>query len=160
MKTKTLVLFIVMLSFGLMSSTCSKDDDSSSDDDQSQIPGWVQTAKVGTWKISLYKDDGEDETYHYTGYAFTFGDNNVLTAVKGDDTTTGSWSITHDSSSGDDDDGGSSGDVDFNIFFSAPPVLEELSDDWDIINITSSKIELVDVSGGNGGTDHLTFVKI
>ena len=52
-----------------------------------------------------------------------------------------------------------SGDIDFNIFFSAPADFAELSDDWDIISHTALKIELIHVSGGNGGTDLLTFEK-
>lgn len=43
--------------------------------------------------------------------------------------------------------------------FTSPPDFEELTDDWDIISQTSSKIELIDISGGNGGTDYLTFQK-
>jgi hypothetical protein len=34
---------------------------------------------------------------------------------------------------------------------------EDLNDDWDIISHSPTKIELKDVSGGNGGTDYLTF---
>ena len=41
--------------------------------------------------------------------------------------------------------------------FTTPAEFMDLSDDWDVINITDSKIELIDVSGGNGGTDYLTF---
>jgi hypothetical protein len=55
--------------------------------------------------------------------------------------------------------GSSSDDLDFNISFASPPDFEELSDDWDFISQSSSKIELIDVSGGNGGTDYLTFEK-
>ena len=42
-----------------------------------------------------------------------------------------------------------------------PPLLpfEDLNDDWDFISQSSTKIELIDVSGGNGGTDYLTFEK-
>jgi hypothetical protein len=50
-------------------------------------------------------------------------------------------------------------DLDFNIFFAAPPDFENLSDDWDFILYKSTKIELIDMSGGNGGTDYLTFEK-
>ena len=35
----------------------------------------------------------------------------------------------------------------------------DLSDDWDIVERTDTKIRLQDVSGGNGGTDYLTFEK-
>ena len=53
----------------------------------------------------------------------------------------------------DDDDG----DVDFNLLFIDPALFQELNDDWDIVELTNTKIRLVDVSGGNGGTDYLTF---
>jgi hypothetical protein len=56
--------------------------------------------------------------------------------------------------------GSSSGDIDFNIFFASPVDFSELSEDWDIITNSSSKIELIHVSGGNGDTDLLTFEKI
>ena len=66
---------------------------------------------------------------------------------------TGTWSVTNSSSSSSS----SSDDIDFNILFNSPPNFEELSEDWDIISHTSAKIELIHVSGGNGGTDYLTF---
>jgi hypothetical protein len=49
--------------------------------------------------------------------------------------------------------------VDFNIVFLSPADFEELSEDWSILSISPSKIELKHVSGGNGGTDFLTFEK-
>lgn len=54
-----------------------------------------------------------------------------------------------------DDD--SQDDLDFN--FNLSNEFEDLSDDWDIISQSSTKIELIDVSGGNGGTDYLSFQK-
>ena len=36
----------------------------------------------------------------------------------------------------------------------------KLSDDWDILEYTSGRIRLIDVSGGDGSTDYLTFEKI
>ena len=52
--------------------------------------------------------------------------------------------------------------TDFNLFFSVPDSsdFEDLNDDWDIISVTSSKVELIDISGGNGGTDYLTFERL
>jgi hypothetical protein len=44
--------------------------------------------------------------------------------------------------------------------FASPADFTEISDDWHILQETSSKIQLEDVSGGNGGTDLLTFEKI
>ena len=142
---------LIFLSFLVFVLACTNDSDDSSQTIQDQIKDNVQTS---TWRITKYIDSGDDETNHYTGFNFDFGVSNILTASNGTNTYTGTWSIT-DSNSNDD----SSDDLDFNIFFAAPPDFEELSDDWDIITQTSQKIELIDVSGGNGGTDFLTFEK-
>lgn len=158
MKNKSILLLIAILSMSLMASSCSNDDGGSNNNNNQQISDWEDITEAGTWKITLYSDDGEDETFYYEGYTFTFAANSTLTAVKGEETITGSWSITDDSNSNDDDDGNSD-DIEFNIFFSTPPRFEELSDDWDIVSISNVKIELVDVSGGNGDTDYLTFSK-
>jgi hypothetical protein len=115
------------------------------------------TVQSGSWKITYFFDSNQNETNHFTGYVFTFNENGSLVAVKGSTTVTGTWSVTDSNSS--DDDGGL-GDVDFKIFFASPADFEDLSDDWDIISVSNSKIELTDVSGGNGGTDFLTFEKI
>ncbi|NNE02077.1 MAG: hypothetical protein HKN52_02840 [Eudoraea sp.] len=112
----------------------------------------------GTWSITNYVDSGTDETNDYAGYSFSFNADGSLDAVNGGTTITGSWSVTSDDSS-DDDDYDSTDDIDFNIFFSTPPNFEELSDDWDIVSRSSTRIELIDISGGNGGTDSLTFEK-
>ena len=38
--------------------------------------------------------------------------------------------------------------------------LDDLTDEWDIVSQSETEIKLVDVSGGNGGTDYVTFTKI
>ena len=116
----------------------------------------IQTVQSGNWRVTSFVEEGNDETNHYTGFTFTFGANNVLTAQNGDIVHTGTWSVTYDNSDDDDSPGS---DIDFNIGFSTPAQFEELSDDWDILERTATKIRLVDVSGGNGGTDYLTFEK-
>ena len=134
-----------------VASMCSNDDDSSSSVNQTTV---VNTVSSGTWRITLYNDSGTIKTNQFTGYNFTFGPSNVLTATNGTQTYTGSWSVT-DSNSNDD----SMDDLDFNIAFTAPANFLELTDDWDIQSRTDTKIELIDISGGNGGTDYLTFEK-
>lgn len=134
-----------------VASMCSNDDDSSSSVNQTTV---VNTVSSGTWRITLYNDSGTIKTNQFTGYNFTFGPSNVLTATNGTQTYTGIWSVT-DSNSNDD----SIDDLDFNIAFTAPANFLELTDDWDIQSRTDTKIELIDISGGNGGTDYLTFEK-
>ncbi len=136
-------------------SSCS-DDDSNRVNNNADTSAIIETVQSGNWRITSFVEDGNDETNHYTGFTFTFGNGNVLTAQSGEVTYTGTWSVTHDNSDDDDSPGS---DIDFNIGFSAPAQFEELSDDWDILERTATKIRLIDVSGGNGGTDYLTFEK-
>ena len=134
-------------------STCSSDDsNSSSTTDPTPI---INTVTQGTWRVTYYFDTDTDETSDFAGYNFTFGSSNVLTATNGTNTFTGSWSVTSNNSNDDSP----SNDLDFNILFASPANFEDLSDDWDIVSRTATKIELIDVSGGNGGTDYLTFEK-
>lgn len=148
---------LLMLSFSLMSSTCSSDDDDGGQIDNSQEIAQIENdVQSGTWRITSYVDSGQDETNDFNGYTFTFGSDGTLTAENGTNTMTGTWSVTDDSSSSS-----SSSDIDFNIFFPVPDTndFEDLNDDWDIVSSMSTKLELIDVSGGNGGTDTLTFEK-
>ena len=108
----------------------------------------VETAQTGSLSISYYNDSGDDETYHYVGYSFSFADGGVLSAQKGDQTITGTWSVGTDDST-----------TKFIINFSAPEIFEELSDDWHVVERTESIIKLEDVSGGDGSVDYLTFVR-
>lgn len=136
----------------LLAFACS-DDDSGSKVSKDSI---TSIASSGTWRITYFYDTDTDETSSFTGYNFTFG-SSALTASNGTNTYTGTWSVT-DSNSNDD----SMDDLHFNIMFNNPPApssFEDLSDDWDIIEVTDTKIKLIDVSGGNGGTDYLTFEK-
>lgn len=154
MKKLALIPMLSLIFMLNVASMCSNEDDSNSITDPTPV---VNTVNQGTWRITFYEDSGVNETANYANYIFTFGSNNVLTAAN-TNTFTGSWSVTSD----DSNDDSPSNDLDFNILFTTPATatfVDDLSDDWDIISYTSTKIELVDVSGGNGGTDYLTFEK-
>lgn len=147
-----------MLSLTLMSSMCSSDDDDGSPNDNSQQIAVIEnTAQSGTWRITNFNDSGDNETSDFAGYDFSFNSDGSLLATNGTTTVTGTWSVTDDSSSSDDSS--SDDDIDFNIFFPVPDSndFEDLNDDWDVVITTSTRIELIDISGGNGGTDMLTF---
>jgi hypothetical protein len=144
---KLLLIIVVMMLYGI--SSCSKDDSNPSATDTV-----VSTVSAGTWKITYFFDTDKEETSNFIGYNFTFGSNNVLTASNGTTAYNGYWSIMNNSSNDDSLD-----NVDFIITFSSPANFEELSEDWEILSRTDRKIELKHVSGGNGGTDLLTFEK-
>ena len=149
---------LLMLSFSLMSSMCSSDDDDGSSNNNSQQIAQIEnTAQSGSWRITNFNDSGDNETSDFNGYDFTFNSDGSLVATNGSNTLTGTWSVTDDSNSSDDSS--SDDDIDFNIFFSVPDTsdFEDLNDDWDVVTTSSTRIELIDISGGNGGVDMLTF---
>ncbi|MGK4569201.1 hypothetical protein [Flavobacterium sp. 3HN19-14] len=150
MKKTFYSIFAAAMIFATVS--CSSDDDNST-----TSPAQVTaTVTSGTWKITQFNDSGTDETAHFTGYNFTFATSGALTAANGTNSYTGVWSVESDDS-GDDDS--SSNDVDFNIAFVSSDNFTELTEDWHILERTSTKLRLQHISGGNGGTDLLTFQK-
>jgi len=143
-------ILLPVIALGLLAA-CSKWKNS-----QNQIN---KTAIDGTWIVSSYIDDGDDETADFTTFRLDFLEDGTLNATdllsSNSNPYTGTWSIT-DSNSNDDD---SLDDLDFNINFAVGNKLDDLSDDWDIISYTDTEIKLIDVSGGGGGTDYLTLTK-
>lgn len=134
----------------IMISSCKKDDKEETSI-QEELQSNIQS---GSWQITKFIDSGTDETDHFAGYTFTFNASGTLIASNGNNTYEGSWSIT-DSNSDDD----SQDDLDLNIYFNLTNDFEDLNDDWDFISQSAVKVELIDISGGNGGTDYLTFEK-
>lgn len=162
---KKIAFLSVLLTYVFFVAACSKDDDNSNanrpNDNGTVAQQTATVTETGTWQVTYFFDSDQDETSDFNGYVFTFNEDGTVVADNGSNTINGTWSISDSSSSSDDDDGSSSDD-DFNLFFSVPDSsdFEDLNDDWDIISVTSSKFELIDVSGGNGGTDYLTFERL
>jgi flagellar hook-associated protein FlgK len=157
---KNTVKSSVFILLAILAASCSSDsNDDNPMDTAASVEAVSNLATSGTWRISSFIDSGTDETNDFTGYSFSFNSDGSLVADNGTAIITGTWSITSDDSSDDSDDYDSSDDIDFNILFSAPPDFAELSDDWDIVFRSDTRIELIDISGGNGGTDTLTFQK-
>ena len=158
MKSNFFLVFLVMLSLTLMSTQCSKDDDFLNDNSE-EIMLVKNIAESGTWYISSYIDSGQDETNDYNGYTFTFNNDGTVVATNGSNNLNGTWSVTDSSNSNDDSN--SIDDIDFNLMFSVPTtsVFDDLNDDFEIVTYNNNTISLIDISGGNGGTDTLVFTK-
>lgn len=150
-KSSLLLCFTCLIIFA-----CSSDDDNGSTDNTAEMNQIRSQVTDGTWRITNFIDSGQDETSDFSGYNFTFSSNGDLSATNGTTTENGNWSVTSSSSSSS-----SSSDIDFNINFNVPDThdFDDLNDDWDVVSHTSTRIVLIDVSGGNGGTDNLTFEK-
>ncbi|WP_197022164.1 hypothetical protein [Sediminibacter sp. Hel_I_10] len=100
----------------------------------------------GDWYVTHFFDD-TDETADFANYVFNFASNLTATATNMNGLTNGSWSI----SSGEDTDLG------LNLNFGTATPLNELADDWDVIEVTNDIIRLKDISGGDSSENFLTF---
>ena len=149
----------VLLMSALWFASCDSSDDSDTTLAPADASELRATAQDGQWRITYFFDTDKEETSDFAGYVFTFGADGTVTATKDAIEVSGTWSVSDSSSSSSDDSPDDSSDVDFNLFFAGSALFEDLNDDWDILEYTSTRIELIDVSGGNGGTDYLTFEK-
>ena len=150
---KKIILAAIIVFTIALNCSCSSDDDRNTLDNDS-ISAVVTAMNSGTWRITKYIDGEDNETADFSGYNFTFTENNILMASK-DDEIMGSWLVVTDDSNGRS----SNTYLDFIISFSGPAKFLDLTDDWDIRLSTANKLELVDGSGGYGATDYLTFEK-
>ena len=151
------ILFIALLSF--TSCSTSDDGDDNNSNNAAEIQQIESSVESGTWRVTSMVDSGQDETSDFNGYDFTFSSNGTISATNGVNTYNGTWSVTNSSSSSSSSS--SSDDIDFNIQFQVADDhdFDDLNDDWDVVSHTSSMISLIDISGGNGGTDTLVFQK-
>lgn len=106
------------------------------------------TITSGNWRISYYWNTDHEETSNYNGYSFVFASTGVLTASSSSGNITGNWGTSSDNSS-----------VKLIINFLSLANFVKLSTDWEVIERGETIIKLRHVSGGNGGTDFLTFEK-
>ena len=100
----------------------------------------------GDWYVTFFFDD-TDETADFSDYVFNFASDNTATATDSSGSTNGVWSTT----SGDTTPLG----LILNFGTSIP--LDDLEDDWDVLEVTNDIIRLKDISGGDGSEDFLTF---
>lgn len=106
----------------------------------------VNALTSGDWYVTYFFDD-VDETTDYADFVFNFANNNTATATNSTGTTNGTWST----SAGDETA------LELNLNFGTDIPLDELADDWDVLEVTNDIIRLKDVSGGDGSVDFLTF---
>ncbi|HRZ41166.1 MAG TPA: hypothetical protein P5228_00515 [Bacteroidales bacterium] len=119
---------------------CSKDD--------SSVASVTKQIGGTSWVVTYYWDKDKDETYKFQNYTFAFSSGSVAEALQGGNVQTGTWVFDTSDDSHDH----------FIINFPVVTPLDDLNDDWHVVKITDSVIELKDESG-SGGTEYLTFKK-
>jgi hypothetical protein len=108
-------------------SSCSKDN---------------SVAPNGVWKVAHYIDSGKDETSDFNGYTFDFQTSGKFVAKFSTRTTEGTWN-----------ENSSSKKLDIKI--SGDQKLDDISDDWLIMEKTSTSIKLKDDNASSNEEIHL-----
>lgn len=104
---------------------------------------------VGKWVVASYINAEKDETVNFNGFELGFTADGKVTATKGDDVLNGTWSTAIND-----------GIEKLVLDFGEQLPFDEFNDDWDIIEVKEARIELKDVSGGDGSISKLAFEKL
>jgi hypothetical protein len=117
---------------------------SCSKDNLSNVASYVTK---GTWRVTLYQENGISKLYYFSNYDFTFY-NSTVTATKNTSTITGTFSTKYVDSKNK-----------LVLNFGNTSPFNQLNDDWEILEESAIKIRMQNVSGSSGGTDLLTIEK-
>ncbi len=141
---KILILFAVIA----LAACSSKDDPGNANTNEfEQIK---TTLPQGEWKVTNLTDGQSDHTADFESFIFTFNEDGTVAATNDLFTEAGTWAYNNTSSSAEK----------LVLQFSESTPFDEINDDWNIVSVNNSKIELSDVSGGNGDVKLLTFTKL
>lgn len=128
--------------------SCSSDDDSGNAN-TNEFEQIKTTLPQGEWEVSKYIDGQTDQTVSFESFIFNFKEDGTVSAQNDLFTENGTW--TYDNSNSSEK---------LVLVFNGTTPFDQINDDWDIVSVSNSKIELSDDSGGNGDVELLTFTKL
>lgn len=127
---------------------CSSDDDAGNVN-TNEFETIKTTLPQGDWKITKLLDGQSDHTSDFESFVFNFNEDGTVKAQNDLFTENGTWAYDNSDS-----------EEELVLQFSEQTPFDEINDDWDIVSVSNSKIELSDISGGNGDMEYLTFTKL
>ncbi len=142
MKKLISVSILLLFLFSAISS-CSKKDNT---------PAIASTSSIlvtTNWRITYFTENGADSTAHYNNIRLTFTAGGAVAISNDILAVNGTWSTYNDDSR----------DNLLLNFGSSVQLFSALNNDWHIVEKTSTKIRMQDVSGGGSATDYLTIEK-
>ncbi len=118
------------------------------DDDDTNDSVLTTTLLEGEWIVAFFEEDGDNQTTLYEDFVFDFQESNDVIVDNGT-IVEGTWNAFNN-------------DQEMSLDFGVMnDLLEELNDDdWEVVQIEIDRVELLDISGGGGGTDILVFEKL
>lgn len=141
--------------------SCDNDDDGDGDGlnnqfDSTDVTSLQNAAQNGSWRITRFVDDGEDETSVFDGFVFSFGTDGSISADNGTNLFNGTWRVELDDDD-DDDDMDDNDDLEFYLTFSTSNEdFDDLTEDWEVLEFSDTRIRLGD-DDDDDDDDLLTF---
>jgi hypothetical protein len=140
---KIIPMFLLIIAITAVS--CSKNNDNSPSSSTS-IEAQKDLVASSSWRVTYFTERGVDQTSSLSSYEFNFNSDGTLTVTGSGSTFTGTWSVLVDDHSKPDDSGNhsSSGDHKMVIQIAGNSYMDEISEDWHIVSITSSEMNFID----------------
>lgn len=142
---KLLLLFSV-----LIMASCSSDDDAG-DVVTNEFERISSVLPQGTWKVTTLIDGNENHTASFESFIFTFNEEGSVIAENDLYSETGIWAYRTTAQEGEQ----------LVLAFNEVIPFDEINDDWKIVSVTNTKVELSDVDDNDlDDLDILVFTKI
>ena len=142
---KLLLLFSV-----LIMASCSSDDDAG-DVVTNEFERISSVLPQGTWKVTTLIDGNENHTAAFESFIFTFNEEGSVIAENDLYSETGIWAYRTTAQEGEQ----------LVLAFNDVIPFDEINDDWKIVSVTNTKIELSDDDDNDlDDLDILVFTKI
>lgn len=107
---------------------------------------FLEATQNERWVISRFVEEGRDLTLNYLGSSFLFSEDKKITVENGTETTLGSWRIERDRNVSE-----------LYIDFANNRLMNELSEDWELLEFSPSLIRLTE--SDDTEIDTLIFVR-
>jgi|AntRauMFilla1563_2_1112583.scaffolds.fasta_scaffold00345_10 hypothetical protein len=135
-------LFAIILLLPFIS--CIEDDNAA--ENITDTNSFLEATQNERWVISKFVEEGRDLTTNYLGSTFLFAEERKLTVENGSEFSQGSWRIERDENISE-----------LYLQFVNNRLLEELNEDWEIVEFSSSRISLIEADDTE--IDTLIFVR-
>lgn len=90
----------------------------------------VNTLREGSWIVANFINEGETQTSNYNDFVLNFAHDFTVTATKGNDVVSGTWTVLYDG-----------GALKLELNFGSTSPFDELNEDWITVDLRTERVE-------------------
>lgn len=109
----------------------------------------VDILNEGNWFVASYIDEGENKTSDYNDFVLDFKENFTVTATKGEDVVSGTWTVFYDDEK-----------LKLELDFGEIDAFEELNEDWLAVDIQNARVEVHNLDDSGNEESNLVFERL